>query len=180
MDNLLQSKPDGISSLSGKDLVRKKVKKLVCMAARFDHEMGKFREYNVVTDSTASKIVFDNWPTTIIFSGFEIGMRIHTGLPLINSDIKNSPVKEVFQISIPMNPQDKNGRMSWDQTAVLVAIRGYERYYTGVPGKIICNTNGSNGWKHDVRGHIYIAEKTPSKEVQELINKLMMHQPSGK
>ncbi|MEJ0107086.1 MAG: hypothetical protein WDO19_33120 [Bacteroidota bacterium] len=35
LSNLLQSNPDKYSSLNGKELVQKKVKQLVCMAARF-------------------------------------------------------------------------------------------------------------------------------------------------
>lgn len=74
--NLVQSKPDEFSPLSGRALVTKKVKNLVCMAARFDGEMGTLQEFNVVKDSAASKVAFDNWPTPILFSGFEIGEKI--------------------------------------------------------------------------------------------------------
>lgn len=177
MAHLLQSKPDNFSPLDGKALVAKKVKELVSMAARFDHEMGKFKEFNVVRDAASSKIVFDQWPTRVIFSGFEIGAKIHTGLPLIASSIQNSPVKEVFQISIPKDPQDKNGRMSWDQTAVLVGVRGYETFYDGVPGKIISKEDGSNGWNSNGKGHIFLKEKMPVSEVERIINDLMLHQP---
>lgn len=177
MADLLRSKPDNFSPLDGKGLVRKKVKELVSMAARFDHEMGKFKEFNVVRDAASSKIVFDEWPTSVIFSGFEIGAKIHTGLPLIGSSIQRSPVKEVFQISIPKDPQDKNGRMSWDQTAVLVAVRGYQKFYDGIVGKIISKEDGSNGWNPNGTGHIYLKEKMPVSEVEKIINGLMLHQP---
>ena len=42
---------------------------------------------------------------------------------------ENNPVKDVFAISIPQSEEDKNGRMSWDQTAVLIAVKGYENYF---------------------------------------------------
>jgi inosine-uridine nucleoside N-ribohydrolase len=147
MANLLQSEPDEFSPLKGVDLVKQKVKILVSMAARFDGEMGTFKEFNVVKDSIASKTTFDHWPTPILFSGFEIGWPIHTGLPIINNtSVSNSPVKDVFTVSVPMDPMDSLGRMSWDETAVLVAVRGYEKYFGVVKGKIICNENGSNSW----------------------------------
>jgi inosine-uridine nucleoside N-ribohydrolase len=177
MANLLNSPPDTLSPLNGKALIAKKVKQLVCMAGRFDKEMGRFKEFNVVKDAVASKKVFDKWETPIIFTGFEIGIRLFSGLPLVRSDITNSPVKEVFEISIPQDASDKNGRMSWDQTAVLIAVRGYEKYYYGVRGRIISKSDGSNGWDLKGRGHLYVKEKMPVKQVEELINALMMHQP---
>ena len=139
--------------------------------------MGKFREFNVVKDAASSKIVFNEWNTPMIFSGFEIGVKVLSGLPLVNSSIQSSPVKEVYQISIPKDPQDKNGRMSWDQTAVLVAVRGYERYYDGVKGKIVAKDDGSNGWDYNSQGHIYLKEKLPVQDVAAVINQLMLHQP---
>ena len=177
MANLLESQPDTYSPLNGKALIAKKVKQLVCMAGRFDNEMGKFQEFNVVRDAVASKSVFDNWNTPIIFTGFEIGMKLFTGIPLIKSAIVHSPVKEVFEISIPKDVADKNGRMSWDETAVLIAVRGYEKYYYGIKGKIISKADGSNGWNPKGKRDIYVKEKMPIKQVEALINTLMMHQP---
>ncbi|MES2331798.1 MAG: nucleoside hydrolase [Bacteroidota bacterium] len=180
MASLLQSNPDKYSSLSGKALVQKKVKQLVSMAACFDKALPLFKEFNVMKDSAASKTTFDNWPTPIIFSGFEIGSKIHTGLPIINSSIERSPVKDVFSRSIPLDPNDKNGRMSWDETAVLVAVRGYQPYYDVVRGKIICYTNGSTGWDSDGKRDYYLVQKMPLAEMEKVLNDLIMHQPRQK
>ena len=180
MANLMKSKPDEISSLNGMELIRKKVARLVSMAGRLDNEMGKFREFNVVQDAVSSKHVFDHWERPIIISGFEIGKQIFTGLPLIQSGIKNSPVKEVYAISIPQSQQDRNGRMSWDQTAVLVAVRGVEDYYIPVRGQFICNADGSNSWDFTKNRDIFLKEKMPVEEVTKIINELMMHQPGKK
>ena len=180
MANLYNSQPDNFSPLSGKDLVKKKVKKLVCMAGHFGDEMGKFREFNVERDAVASKTVFDNWPTQIIFSGFEIGIRVSTGLPLINNaNIQNSPVKDAFAISIAKD-KEKYGRFSWDQTAVLIAVRGYEKYYDVAEGKFICNADGSNLWDSKQKGQFYVKEKMPAADMATLLNELMMHQPVKK
>ena len=138
ISNLLQSKPDAYSPLSGAELVNAKVTNMVCMAGKFPS--GK--EFNVERDAKASINVFKNFPRPVILSGFEIGNRIHTGIPLIQNDrIKNSPVKDVFRISIPLDPEDKGGRMSWDQTAVLVAARGYKPYYKLECGEMTVGTD---------------------------------------
>jgi inosine-uridine nucleoside N-ribohydrolase len=178
MANLLQSKPDKYSPLDGKTLIKRKVKMLVSMAARFDDQIGKFKEFNLVRDAASSVIAFSGWPTTIIFSGFEIGMPIHTGLPIVNNaSITHSPVKDVFARSIPMDPNDKNGRNSWDETAVLVAVRGYEKYFDLVKGTFICNADGTNGWDKNGQRDYYLVLKKPIPEMEETLNNLIMHQP---
>lgn len=172
--NLLNSKPDQYSKLSGKDLVAKKVKKVVSMAGKFPS--GK--EYNVFRDTPASKVVFEHWPTPMILSGFEIGEQIHSGLPLIkNTRINHSPVKDVFRISIPKSKEDQAGRMSWDQTAVLVGIKGYAPYYTVKTGRLTMNADGSNGWDESGKQHQHLVVKMPVPKVEKIINDLMQHQP---
>lgn len=172
--NLLNSRPDQYSRLSGKKLVARKVRQLVGMAGKFPG--GK--EYNVFMDTPASNGVFANWPTPVLLSGFEIGEQIHSGLPLIrNNQIRNSPVKDVFAISMPKAKEDAGGRMSWDQTAVLVGINGYAPYYTVKPGRITMKPDGSNGWDTAGKGHQYLVVKMPVLQVEKIINDLMQHQP---
>ena len=177
MAHLIKSKPDEFSPLSGKELVSKKVKLLVSMAGCFDKRVGSFREFNLMKDATSSKTTFDNWPTPVIFSGFEIGEKIHTGLPIIKSDIKNSPVKDVFARCIPLDKDDAHGRMSWDETATLVAVRGYEKYFDVVDGKIIVNKDGSNNWDKKGKRDKYLTLKMPVAQLENVINNLMMHLP---
>ncbi|HLN54971.1 MAG TPA: nucleoside hydrolase [Bacteroidales bacterium] len=175
--NLLESKPDSYSNLSGEELVAKKVRRLVSMAGSFPS--GK--EFNIYIDSTASRKVFGQWPGEVIFTGFEIGSKIFTGLHLVNSDIQNSPVKDVFRISIPMSEEDKNGRMSWDETAVLIGVYGTEGFFETRRGKIIVNDDGSNTWNDDPAGkHLYVVQKMPREEMSRFIEDRMMHQPLHK
>ena len=174
---LLQSSPDKYSKLNGKELVRKKVKQLVCMAGRFPSGS----EFNVNRDAAASQFVFNNWETPILLSGVEIGFKIKTGLPLVNNEaIKNSPVKDVFRTCIPLSPQDSAGRMSWDETAVLIAIKGYRPWYNIEKGKIVVAPDGSNTWIKEPSSHSYLIEDQPPAVVEQLINKLIMHQPVKK
>ena len=175
--NLLKSGPDNISSLTGKELVDRKVKRLVSMAGKFPE--GK--EFNIYMDSTASKYVYENWPGEIIFTGFEIGWEIRTGLKLIKSEIKNSPVKDVFRISIPLSEEDKYGRMSWDETAVLIGVYGTDGFFDTVRGKIIVNADGSNTWDNNPDGkQFYVKQKMPVPQISAFIEARMMHQPVKK
>ena len=145
---------------------------------------GKFPEgyeFNVDKDIPASQYVFDNWPTKIIFSGFEIGEKIKVGLPLIHNDkIQNSPVKDVFRISIPMAKEDSAGRKSWDETAVLVAVKGFEPYYHLHYGHIKVADDGKNNWVDAGNDQAYLIESVAPKKVQDFINKEIMHLPINK
>jgi inosine-uridine nucleoside N-ribohydrolase len=174
ISNLMQSKADEYSPLSGADLVNKKVMKLVSMAGKFPSG----NEFNVREDAKASRHVFENFKKPVIVSGFEIGAKIKSGLPLIhNNNIRNSPVKDVFRISIPLDDEDREGRMSWDQTAVLVAIRGEKPFYKLECGAMIVAEDGSNTWNPKGKGHCRLVEAQPPATVQKIINDLMMHQP---
>lgn len=170
--SLLASEPDEISPLNGEELVSQKVKRLVSMAGKFPEG----REFNVFIDSLASEKVFTQWPTEIIFSGFEIGQKIITGLPLSQAEQVDSPIKTAYVKALPYWKSDSLGRNSWDQSAVLVAIKGAEPYYTLRRGRFIPR-GGNNGWEDDPNGpHAYLVEKMPVEEVTEIIENLMHHQ----
>lgn len=168
--NLLRSKPDKHSKLGGAELVKLKVKNLVSMAGWFP----KGKEFNVHMDAASSQIAFNEWPTPILLSGGEIGMKIKTGLPLTrNASITNSPVKDVFSLCIPMDKQDVNGRSSWDETAVLIAIKGYQPYYAVQCGRIVVEKDGSNTWDEKGKGHCYVIEKLSIPGMEKVINDLI-------
>lgn len=176
LKSLLQSKADMFSPLNGDQLVKQKVKQLVSMAGTFPSGS----EFNVNRDFVASKYVYENWPTPVLFSGFEIGEKIKCGLPLIHNDlIMNSPVKDVFRIAIPQAAEDSAGRKSWDETAVLVGVLGYDKWYDIKQGKIvISDKDGNNTWIDDkISNQYYLVEKAPPADVQETIDELMQHQP---
>ena len=177
--NLLSSPPDDHSPLTGKELVLKKVKQLVSMAAGIGKDGVSAHEFNVYTDASAARKVLAEWPTPILLSGFEIGQKIITGGKLIkNEKIKQSPVKDAYQVALT---SDNNllGRNSWDQTAVLVAIKGYVPYFNLKKVNFEIRDDGRNvlipGEKFS-----YLTEKMPPEEVAGVIEELMMHQPKKK
>jgi inosine-uridine nucleoside N-ribohydrolase len=171
LSNLLQSPPDKYSSLDGKQLVAKKVKHLVAMAGTFPQG----RESNALWDAPATIVVAEQWPTRIIFSGWEIGNKIVTGKRLRESNIKNTPAKDIYTICGQGQPK---GRESWDQTAVLVAVRGVDKYFNTVKGKIQVEANGANTWIDDPNGqHEYLTWKMSPEELTIVIEDLMMHEP---
>lgn len=177
--DLLESQPDEFSELNGRDLIGKKVKLLVSMAAGIPEGGGKGHEYNVRIDTRASQKVFIEWNTPIILSPFEIGAKIFTGIPLTNNLlVQKSPVKDAYTIALAA---DKNtvGRMSWDQTAVLVAARGYEPYFNTQKLNFKIEDDGSNVLIPGER-FICLTFKQSPKEIQDGIEELMKHSPKIK
>ena len=168
--NLLESMPDSLSPLTGRELVTAKVKRLVSMAGSFPSGW----EFNVQSDSAASVKVFSEWPSPVLFSGFEIGDKILTGKRLIASDIADTPAKETFTVCLKQG--DFDGRQSWDESTVLVAVRGAEPYFNTARGCIIVNSNGSNAWQDDPQGtHEHLTWKLPPDELAKIIEDRMMY-----
>jgi hypothetical protein len=77
-----------------------------------------------------------------------------------------------------MAKEDAAGRMSWDETAVLVAVRGYEPYYRLQYGHITVANDGKDTWSDEGTRQAYLTEAVPPSTVQTVINNLIMHQPA--
>src|SRR5690625_354743 len=173
---LLRSGPDRYSSLSGRELVGKKVKKYVAMAGAFPQG----REFNVFIDAPSSVEVFQNWPGQILFSGFEIGNKIDTGGRTAQTKAKNSPVQWAYEYCLRTYEGKRvEGRPSWDQTAVLCAVRPAEQYfYVNGPGRFVIEENGDNHWNpEEDAGHYFLSHKYPYDHVENIIEELMMYIP---
>jgi inosine-uridine nucleoside N-ribohydrolase len=174
---LLSSGPDQHSTLGGKELVKQKVKLLVAMAASLPPNKTGGREYNVYIDTRSSKQVFEQWETPAILSPLEVGEQVLTGIPLIrDNSIQHSPVKDAYALALA---KDKNttGRMSWDQTAVLVAVRGAAPWFDTRRLNFRIEEDGSNTLIPGERFTWLSLKAGKKQELQSLIESLMHHQP---
>jgi len=174
--DLLNSGSDQFSPLSGKDLVARKVKKWVAMAGGFPEG----NEFNVNQHAKASEYVFQNWPTPILFSGFEIGAKIMTGSKVSEIGSENSPVHWAYKYCL--ETYDKKPtltRNSWDHTAVLCAVRNPEDYFYVVGnGTFVCNPDGSNSWDPDkTSNHSFLVHKYPYQKIANILDDLMLYEP---
>ena len=170
---LLESGPDAISPLSGRDLVAKKVKCLWAMACKYPN--GK--EYNSRTDAVSSGVTFYGWPTPINFLDFDYGYGMKCGLPMAaQPNCEWNPVREVYYEAITKNIWGKkNGHPAWDEVTVLFAVRGWEKYCHGIRGRFaMVNNAGENAWEKDPNGpHLVVQEKMPRKEVVAIVDQLL-------
>jgi inosine-uridine nucleoside N-ribohydrolase len=177
--NLLNSEPDEHSGDDGLQLVKRKVKSLGAMAGGIDSTGNSGYEWNVMADIPAAQKVFNDWPSTITLSAFEIGVNIFTGMKLINNaSIQKSPVKDAYQISLNYDGSTI-GRYSWDQTAVLIAVRGIGPYFNYRKLNLAIKDDGKDTV---ITGNeiTYITYKQKPEEIGNLIEELMMHEPGKK
>ena len=132
--NLLDSKGDEHSPLGGKELVEKKVRLISIMAGAFTKvpndkgEMYEHREYNVIKDIPAAKKLAKEWPTPIVWSGFEIGLALpypHQSILKDYNYVKHHPLPEAYTLYIP----PPHNRPTWDLTSVLEAVRSDRGYF---------------------------------------------------
>jgi inosine-uridine nucleoside N-ribohydrolase len=169
--DLLLSKADSISKLDGIALVKKKVKQLVSMGA----EYPKGEEWNIKLSPDASKLVAEKWPTTVVYSGFEIGEPIMTGERLLTETPEQSPVRMAFATNPDLDA--KKNRHSWDQTAVLFAVRGLKDYWTMGSGTIEIADDGKNNWVTGGKTRKYLIAKKPVPDMKKVIEDMMVAAP---
>lgn len=176
ISDLLQSKADKYSNLTGIELLEKKVKNWVAMAGGFPQG----REFNIHEDAESGVYAFDHFPKPILFTGFEIGDKIKTGGKIAEQKLERSPVSVGYQINLVSYAKEAvKARSSWDQTAVLIAAENPEKYfYLSGPGTMKTEKDGSNYWEPSAQGkHKFIIHKYPYKKLEEVIDKLMLEQP---
>ncbi len=186
--DLLHSPPDTISPLSGRELVARRVRLLSVMGGAYPSGS----ESNFTVDPGATRTLFEEWPGPVLFSGFEIGEDLLTGGVLPIGDKEQNPVVMGYHLwdlhfvhqwdpdfdpAIGIWPHS-----SFDQTAVLAAIRGTEDYWDVVDeGFNFIFPDGTNEWRSAPdREHAYLVEKTPREEVGRFIDELMMLKPAGR
>ena len=179
---LLETGPDAHSPLSGRELVAKKVSKWVAMACSYKDGA----EYNSMRDAESSAIALRDWPTPIVFTDFQYGHTVFTGRRVAELKAKDNPVTDVFKSSL-MKLEDVTatswdrvtGHPSWDETAVLVAVRGTEKYFGEEHGTYLMQEgSGNNRWIADANSKNFrLTEKMSKADVGAVIDELMCRPP---
>lgn len=108
---------------SSSSLVAQKVKTLVVMGGGYP-SYGP--ETNFEYDPASAEYVAANWPTPIVWDGYEIGSQIDLGQTIPSSQPSNSPVRVAYKA------YDPSGKAipSFDPTAMYYAIRPSTPFYS--------------------------------------------------
>lgn len=178
---LLASPPDAILNLPGIELVRHKVRLLSVMAGAFVPVDGKLQpEYNVNCDVPAAQQLAADWPTPIVYSGFEIGLAVPYPSESIQRDfayVAHHPLAEAYILYMP----PPHNRPSWDLTSVLYAVRPNDGYFdVSPPGQVHVTAAGVTEFVQKPNGlHRYLILK-PDQRIQarEALRQLTSQPPS--
>lgn len=176
LENLLNSQPDQYSKLTGEKLVAQKVSQWVCMGGGFP---GPAYEYNLMMDTTASVRVINDWPTPVVFSGFEIGQKVFAGNALAAKP-ETWPTRMGYQWY--WKGKENLNRESWDLTTVLYAVRGEQDYWDlSEPGKCLMHfgiPRGQNEWiPYEKGNHRYLIQKMDPVKLGAVLDELLTRTP---
>lgn len=183
---LLDSKADSHSPLNGRELVAKKVKVLSLMAGAFQTVNWNTRhlEYNVKLDVPAAQKLAKEWPTPLVWSGFEIGVAAAFPHVVIEQDLNyltHHPLKEAYVLYNPP-PHD---RPTWDPTSVLYAVYPDRGYFDLSPaGNVVVDADAGTVFRptKDGKGRHRFLVMSPeqTERVREAIVQLCVEPPPVK
>jgi inosine-uridine nucleoside N-ribohydrolase len=181
--DLLMSKPDQHSSLNGKELIEKKVEKFVIMGGHFPS--GEW-EWNFNGDMPGvTRYVLENLTIPIVFSGFELGVQVGTG-PRFHELDPGHPLyigymhfsEHASWMKDRYVPGKITANASYDQTAVLYAVRGGEGIYWDKVenGLCVADDEGGNKWVESNKSthHAYLVLKKSPEEMADIIYSLKL------
>jgi inosine-uridine nucleoside N-ribohydrolase len=181
---LLDSKPDALSPLSGRDLIAKKVKVFAIMAGAFQTVNWNTRhlEYNVIKDVPAAQALAKRWPSPVVWSGFEIGVAAafpHVSIEQDLNYVTHHPLKESYVLYNPP-PHD---RPTWDPTALLYAVYPDRGYFDLSPaGNVTVEDNGATWYlpSKDGKGlhRFLVMSPAQTTRVREAIVQLSVEPPA--
>ena len=153
------------------------------MGGAFQPVDGKpgYREYNIVTDLPAARKLATEWPTPIVWSGFEIGLAMPFPGSSIETDYRwagHHPVVEAYRRYQRM-PYD---RPTWDLTSVLEAVRPGRGYFAfSPPGQVLVEADGATRFEQAARGRhrFLVADRVQAaRAVEAFVN--LCSEPPGR
>lgn len=172
--DLLASGPDAHSLLSGLELARRKVKRWVCMGGRYPHELDPGPWGNFKPDPDAAVWAARVWPGHVVFSG--LGTEVLTGAALAATPETN-PVRRAYELYLGDLAKQ---RPSWDQTALLYAVRGAANLFEiEKQGYNHLFPDGTNVWRQapDDPRHALLLQKATPEQLSDVIETLMVQPP---
>lgn len=169
---LLDSPPDSISPLSGRDLVARKVRLLSVMGGHFTDQA--FTEYNIKMDVPSAQKLFAGWPGPIVAGGYEIGISIQYDPARLESDfrwIQDHPLVHAYHFYRKMPYREP----LWDPASALYAVRPEGGYFAlSEPGTVTFTAEGATRFQpsKDGRHRYLIVNDAQRAAVREAISML--------
>lgn len=178
LEDLLGSGPDQYSPLSGKELIAQKINKLVCMVGARGDRVGR-PDFNWGFDGRGdAERISRQWPSTLVISPG--GSNVKTGDRLITETPTDNPVRVAYELFLA--GRKTRDRSSWDQIAVLYAVRGADGLFTERTGRRLDMTAEpfSYKWRDAQPGepaHILLKQTATAAQLKQIIEDLMVQKP---
>lgn len=168
---LLQSPADGISALTGLELITAKVRRLWVMGG--DYLTGNENNFTRTAQAiTAARTVVGQWPTPITYIGYSVGLTVITGDNLVGQQATDLVADALY-----LHGTGVTGRASWDGMAALAAIAPSVTAagYTWVRGKNAVDALGANTFTANVNGRdMYLVKSSSDADFKTIINTLLV------
>lgn len=151
---LLESKGDDISPLSGIELVKEKCEKMVLMAGKFrEDEMGVYSaDWNIRCDIPSAKVMFKTSPVPFVILPSETGKFMITGKDACEKYGDKNPLTKSFYLF-----NSKNGRHSWDPATAVYVCEGVKDFLCeSEKGNIVLKDDGLTYFYPDPNGNCSI------------------------
>jgi len=117
----------------------------------------------------AAQIAVNNWPGELVFSSYEIGSYIKTMVDYPSRAPKGNPVALAYEIH-----NRGRGRCSWDQTAMLEAVRPGRYWNYHAFGRITVDERFVTRWQRDEAcRHTYLMPKEDYEVIRQTIDDLI-------
>jgi len=170
---LLGSKPGQGSSLNGRALVAKKVRRLVIEDGLFPNGGPAFTNQKLDLAAALAVVSGEGWPTPIAWVDGLTGIQTQVGGTLCTATPPNNPMRIVYEALFGCGPP-KDG--DWDGPTMLYAIDGRQGVFSelGQGGAAVINAQGGLSWEtdsrrpHDVYVHV-IDQQTLNQRIDGLL-----------
>ncbi|PQO31881.1 nucleoside hydrolase [Bremerella cremea] len=153
---LVESEADEISPLTGKELIRQKVRLTSVMAGAFRPVKGNehFLEANVRNGIDSMQRFAAKWPpdSPVVWSDFLIGIAAPYPRESIARDFDYVP-HHIVRESYLLHSGPNHDRPTWDLTSVLYAVRPEDDYFgLSEPGRVSVDKDGFTRFVPEEKG----------------------------
>jgi len=139
-------------------------------------------ETNIATHPEAARLVAAEWPTEIVWQGFEVGNPVITGEALKRTPASN-PVRRAFELRLfGKRPSIEGGQPSYDQAAAFYAVRGTnaELWSEERGGRVVIDQTGFSRWVADAASpHVMVTRVCAPDLLARQIEALMVAPPKN-
>lgn len=177
---LLASSADGISSLTGAQLITQGSAGLILTAGRWPsnalNAVSTAPEFNIVTDIASSQAALNgtNWPVPITIVGVEMG-DLAGAQPLPSSSAYYNTSTNINQYIFSLATDLTNGKRAlWDALPILYLMGGVGTVYDygGLNGTITIDGSGNNTWSAASGNASYLRLKATNAQLANLVTSL--------